>query len=296
MNKNDLLNLLRTNRFWAKKSLGQNFLIDDKALEKIVEAGEIQPEDMVIEIGPGMGALTERLIDSKANIISIELDQELAEYIQDKFKIYNNLEFKNNAEFEDLKIKKSSDIKISKLKIIHDDILKVNIPELIGDRRYKVIANIPYYITSKIIRIFLEQRNKPETMVLLVQKEVAERICAKPGDMSVLAVSVQYYGQPTIIDIVPANSFFPVPKVDSAILKIIVGSRKSEVGSEEKDFFRCVNIGFSSKRKTLVNNLSAGYGLDKEKVADILLSVGLSDKTRAQELSIEDWKNLCQRL
>jgi len=167
--------------------------------------------------------------------------------------------------------------------------------EIIGERSYKVVANIPYHITSKILELFLSRENKPETMVLLVQKEVAERICAKPGEMSVLAISVQLYGQPEIVDIVPKESFFPSPKVDSAILKV---DRIQAIDTilNEKDFFRCVHIGFAAKRKTLVNNLMAGIGLERQEVVDIIKSIGLKETVRAQELSIEEWKKLTQKI
>jgi 16S rRNA (adenine1518-N6/adenine1519-N6)-dimethyltransferase len=209
--------------------------------------------------------------------------------------------------------------------------LKLNLSEVVDDKPYKVVANIPYYITSKILRYFLEQENKPETIVLLTQKEVAEQITAKPGQMSLLSVSVQAYGEPEIVGIVKAGSFFPAPKVDSAILKIKnihsfshpeqgEGSRDDDKSARmrpgtsgldssampqndnierlipDKNFFRCVRIGFSSKRKTLLNNLSAGYHLDKEKVLDILIKSGLSENTRAQELGIEAWKKLSQMI
>jgi len=266
MNKSELINLLKTNKFWAKKSLGQNFLVDNEALNKIVEAAEIKPDDFVIEIGPGLGVLTDELNGKAKKIIAIEKDQELAEFIKDK--------------------------KFEKLTILNQDVLTTNIPELVGDQKYKVVANIPYYITSKIIRLFLEQENRPQLMVLLVQKEVAERICAEPGDMSVLAVSVQYYATPEIVDFVPASSFFPSPKVDSAILRISRrGDQKSDA-VDEKEFFRLVNIGFASKRKTLSNNISAGYRIDKKKAADIISSIGLNENVRAQELSVADWRKL----
>lgn len=299
MNKTELINLLKTNKLWAKKALGQNFLVDEEALNKIVEAAELKPDDMVIEVGPGMGVLTEELVKAAGEVIAIEMDGELAKYLSTKFEALNSKQIQN-----------------SKFKILNEDILKVNVPELVGDRKYKVVANIPYYITSKIIRLFLEQKNKPEMMVLLTQKEVAERICAAPGDMSVLSVSVQYFGRPEIVDVVPKESFFPVPKVDSAILKISniechskldlesrnyhidsgsqATGRNDEVFSiqNDKEFFRIVNIGFSSKRKTLENNLSAGLRIDKKEAADIIKKAGLSENVRAQELSIQDWNNL----
>lgn len=268
--KTQLISYLKQHGFWAKKGLSQNFLVDKEALDKIVEAAELKSDDIVIEVGPGVGTLTMELVQYAGRVIAIELDEKLA----------NQLSVISGQLPEEEK----------NLKIINIDVLKINLPELLDGKDYKVVANIPYAITSKIIRLFLTEKNKPKLMVLLVQKEVAERICAKPGEMSTLSVSVQLYGEPEIVDIVKSNSFFPSPKVDSAILKI--SNIKELEDFDEKAFFRCVNIGFASKRKTLLNNLSAGYHLDKKIVSDIIKSKGLSTDIRAQELSVEEWKKL----
>lgn len=266
-NKSELLNYLKQHKLWAKKGLSQNFLVDKEALDKIVEAADIKPDNFVVEVGPGVGVLTEKLIEKAGHVVSIELDNKL---------------------YELLKLKKSD-----KFEIFNADILKVNLDEVIEDKPYKVVANIPYAITSKIFELFLSREHKPELLVLLVQKEVAKRVCAKPGDMSILAISVQLFGQPEIIDIVPANSFFPVPKVDSAILKIVPGSQFAFSKEEEKHFFRLIHIGFSARRKTLANNLSVGYQLDREKVLAIIKNIGLKETVRAQELTLEQWRQLC---
>ena len=262
--KGELIKYLKDNNLWAKKSMGQNFLVNEGVLDKIVGASEIKSTDTVLEIGPGLGALTDKLIEKAGKVVAVEKDSRLASLL--KLKVKNN-----------------------KLKVLDADILDVD-PSKLMPKSYKLIANIPYYITGRIFKKFLEAENKPEVIVMLVQKEVAERICAKPGKMSVLAVSIQAYGEPEIVDIIKAGSFYPVPKVDSAIIKLKVKSRKYKV--REKDFFRCVKHGFASKRKTLINNFSAGYQLDKDKVKDIIVSVGLNENTRAQELSLDDWEKI----
>jgi 16S rRNA (adenine1518-N6/adenine1519-N6)-dimethyltransferase len=280
-NKTELLEYLKSNSLWAKHGLGQNFLVDRDALNKIIHAADLGQDDLVIEVGPGLGTLTEELIEKAGKVAAVEIDDKLAELLASKYRIAVSQPTLLNHD--------------SKLLVLNSDILKINIPELVGDRKYKVIANIPYYITSKIIKLFLTTPNKPKSIVLLVQKEVAERICAKPGDMSVLALSVQAYGKPEIIGIVPRESFFPSPDVDSAILKI---SDINYVLSETSEdvLFRAIKVGFSSRRKTLVNNLSSGYHIDKKNAADIIKSIGLSENVRAQELSLEEWVSLTKAI
>lgn len=271
--KSQLMKYLKEKGIWANKGLSQNFLVDKVALGKIVEAAEIKPEDQIIEIGPGVGTLTQELINKPNHVTSIELDPKLATLLIENYSTFENFE------------------------LISADVLRTNIGEIVGSKKYKVVANIPYAITSKIIKLFLTQKNKPESLVMLVQKEVAERICAKPGDMSTLAISVQLYGEPEIVDIVKSDCFFPAPKVDSAILKIKIQESKIKINSEnEKAFFRSVNVGFSSRRKKLLNNLSSGYHLDRKIVSDIMIQTGLSDNVRAQELTIEDWLSLSKKL
>lgn len=297
-NKSQLLDYLKQNDLWAKKGLSQNFLINKEALNKIVEAAEIKPDDLIVEIGPGTGILTTELIKSAGEVIAIEQDEKLAKLLEQQFChsefISESKEIPKQVRDDNRGVRDDSK---GKLKIICDDIMKVNLDDLIGNRKYMVVANIPYHITSKILELFLSRENKPETMVLLVQKEVAERICAKPGEMSVLAISVQLYGQPEIVDIVPKESFFPSPKVDSAILKIVISNQLSVVSKEqEKQIFRAVHIGFSAKRKTLINNLSSGYHISKEEASDIIKSIGLKETARAQEISISNWGELCRKM
>lgn len=295
--KSQLIKYLKENNLWAKKSLSQNFLIDRSALEKIVEAAELVPPlapptlggegDFVIEIGPGLGVLTQELVKKAGHVLSIELDQELAKLL------CNNISTTNNQQSFNKSNGCSVDVGGCKLIIINMDVLKLNLNEVIGSRPYKVVANIPYHITSKILELFLSREHKPELMVLLVQKEVAERVCAKPGDMSVLSVSVQLYGEPSIVGVVPKESFFPSPKVDSAILKVDT-TQITDNSFDEKSFFRLVHIGFASRRKTLANNLSAGYALPRERIVDIIKATGLKETVRAQELSLENWKRLLE--
>lgn len=250
-----------------KKSLGQNFLKDGSVLEKIIQSAELKSDDFVIEVGPGEGVLTEKLTQKSSKVLAIEIDQNLISNLEKKFK--------GNE----------------KVEIINDDILKINLENLTSNRDYKVIANIPYYITSKIIRLFLESENPPKEMILMTQKEVADRIIAKPGKMSLLAVSVQYYANAEILFEVSRDSFFPVPEVDSAVIKI---SNIKKQNTDSKKFFRIVKAGFSAKRKTLINNLSNGLHLEKDIIEEKIKTAGLKPTVRAQELSISDWKKLCE--
>jgi len=273
------------------RKLGQVFLKNQKIAQKIVKELEIKKGEIIVEIGPGTGFLTQELILSNEKIIAIEKDPKLIGYLKEKFANNKNLILIEGDIREILKEEKVQEIIQSKD----------------YNKGYKIVGNIPYYLTSYLLRLLMNlqnKQNKPKLVVLMVQKEVAERICAKPGDMSVLAISVQLYGQPEIVDIVTKESFFPSPKVDSAILRIVIASETKQsfpldrhatlamTKEEEKEFFRCVNIGFSSKRKKLINNLSAGYHLDRKIVSDIMKKSEINEGARAQELKIEDWKAL----
>lgn len=268
------------------KALGQNFLKDRQVLRKIIEAADLSADDKVIEVGPGEGALTNELIKRAGKVIGIEKDAGLAEKLADNFQ-FSILNSQSIHNFPILNFKK-------KAAIISGDILKINLPEIIKQNdflNYKVIANIPYYITSPIMQLFLETKYPPKEMILMVQKEVAERICAKPGDMSLLAVSVQYYAKAEKLFNVPKTAFWPVPEVDSAVIRVThTLERVSPEG--RKLFFRIVRAGFSSRRKTLLNNFSGSFHLDKKSVEAKLKKTGIDPIQRAQELSMEEWKKL----
>jgi 16S rRNA (adenine1518-N6/adenine1519-N6)-dimethyltransferase len=270
-------NTLKEEDLKVLKSLGQNFLIDEKALADIVAAAELKADDTVLEIGPGMGVLTLELAKKCKKVIAIEKDRKMSRFLEKK--IAETMGNKPNIE------------------VINEDILKINLPQFLQERgvsQYKVVANIPYYITSPIIKLFLETEIQPQMMVLLVQKEVAKRICASRGDMSILALSVLLYGQPTLVRTVDSSSFYPAPKVDSAILKIEDIGKKYPPEDYRK-IFRLIKIGFASKRKKLANNLSAGLKMDKTEVENILASLNIDKNARAQDLEMEDWVRTKER-
>lgn len=253
------------------KSLGQNFLTDEKVLDDMVKAADLKENDVAIEIGPGMGVLTFELAKIARKVIAIEKDRKMSGFLRRE--IEKIPEGQQNIE------------------ILNEDILGINLPEFLreqGIAKYKVVANIPYYITSMIIKLFLETQVQPEMMTLLVQKEVAERICAGKGDMSVLALSVLLYGNPEIVRVVGKDSFYPVPKVNSAILKIN-NIEKKYLPEDYAKIFRLIKIGFSSKRKKLANNLSAGLKMEKEEIENILSGCGIAKNARAQDLEVADW-------
>ncbi len=261
----DIKKTLKAFGVHSRKELGQHFLIDSTALSNIIEAADIRNDDTILEIGPGMGILTRELCRRAKRVVAVELDEAMVGIVKTTCIRYSNLEVKNQ------------------------DIMKYN-PSDLG--RYKLVANLPYYITSMVIRRFLETENKPEEMVILVQKEVAERICAKPSRMSILAVSVQFYGEPTIIAKVPHSSFFPTPGVDSAILKIRLYTKPLFPSVEPDIFFRIVKAGFSEKRKQLINSISGGLNISRDFTEKLLSEAGIDMMARAESLSMIDWHNL----
>jgi len=274
-----------------KKSLGQNFLKDQVVLKKIIEAADLSSDDLVVEVGPGEGVLTRELVKKAKEVIGIEKDGALAEKLVNNFQ-FSIFTWKSISNDPILNFK-------NKAAIISADILKVNLPEIIKQNsflNYKVIANIPYYITSPIIQLFLETEIPPTEMILMVQKEVAQRICAKPGEMSILAVSVQYYAKAELLFNVDKKSFYPVPEVDSAVIKISVNRNKRTVINKEetKKFFRVVKAGFSSRRKTLLNNLANSFHLPKNETEEKIKKAGIDPTSRAQDLSVDDWKKLSE--
>jgi len=253
------------------KGLGQNFLIDKNILEKIITASDIKSADTVLEVGPGIGTLTQELAKKAEKVIAVEKDETMVKILAETLADFKNVE------------------------VISGDILEFDNSKFIRNSKfetqnYKVVANIPYYLTSPLIRQFLEAENKPDFMVLMMQKEVAQRICSKAGDMSLLAVSVQFYAEPKIISYVSKNCFYPAPKIDSAIIKIT--PNKIPVPVDPELFFKIVKAGFSQPRKQLAGNLSAKLKLAKEQTIIWLAKNKIDPKQRAETLSIEDWKNL----
>lgn len=248
-----------------KKHLGQHWLHDRFVLDHIADCAEVTAGDTVVEVGPGLGTLTSILLSRAEKVISIEFDEDLARKLPGQFPGKN-------------------------LEVIHQDILQYDTSNLpVG---YKVVANVPYYITSKIIQKFMTAENKPSVVSLLIQKEVAERVAAKPGDMSILGVSAQLYADVSLGDVVPAELFTPPPKVDSQV--VILRTKEIELpsGVDERQFFRVVKAGFSAKRKKLRSSLSGGLALSKDEVVTLLEQAGISADDRAEELSVQQWGDL----
>jgi 16S rRNA (adenine1518-N6/adenine1519-N6)-dimethyltransferase len=251
-----------------KKSLGQNFLQDPAALESIVKAAEIEPDDSVLEVGPGLGSLTRYLAIHAREVVAVELDQRLLPLLQAILSPYDNV------------------------RLIQADILKVSPAELMSKDGYLVVANIPYYITSALLRHLLESHPRPRRMVLTVQKEVAERICAESGRMSLLSLSVQVYGRPRIIARIPAGAFYPAPKIDSAILRIEIAGEPGIPYELLDKFFQLAKAGFGQKRKTLRNSISAGLRITPTQAQSLLEAAGIDAQRRAETLSLDEWKTL----
>ena len=266
---------LRRFNFTPKKSLGQNFLFDPAIIDRIVAAGEVTANDVVLEIGPGAGSLTRCLAESAKEVIAVELDDRLIPILEYTLADYPNV------------------------KIVHGDILEIETSEVFKTSEvstsevYKVIANIPYYLTSAIIRHLLESKTKPSLIVLTVQREVAERLCAQPPEMSVLAVSVQVYGEPHIVGKIPAGAFYPKPDVESAIVRIDLFAAPPFASGEGTDqFFSMVKAGFSQKRKKLKNALASGLKIKMEEVEEMLSKAGIDSNRRAETLTVEEWKKI----
>lgn len=250
------------------KGLGQNFLSDPAALRRVMDAAEISPGDTVLEVGPGLGSLTRLLASEAARVVAVELDSGMVSALEDILQPFGNIE------------------------LVHADILEVDLSAFFPQGRYLVVANIPYYITSALLRHLLEAPNPPARLVLTVQKEVAERICAQTGDLSLLALSVQVYGQPKIAAKIPAGAFYPAPKVDSAVVRIDLYPEPLIPQSRLDDFFQLIKAGFSQKRKTLRNAVSGGMRWPKEKTETLFSQAGIDPQRRAQTLSLEEWATL----
>jgi len=260
--------LLREYQLQPKKSLGQNFLVDPNGLEKVMLAAGIGPNDAVLEIGAGLGSLTVLLAQTAGQVVAVEIDRSLLPPLTQALSAYRNV------------------------RIVEGDILKLPLEELIPGEGYLVVANIPYYISSAILRRLLGAETRPERMTLTVQQEVAERICARDGKLSLLALSVQVFGAPKIEARIPAGCFYPVPDVDSAVLSLALYPQPLIALEDMDDFFRLARAGFSQKRKTLRNALSAGLALPAAEIEKLLRAAGIDPQRRAETLSIPEWKRL----
>lgn len=247
------------------KSLGQHWLKDRDVLAHIADCAELSKEDIVLEIGPGLGTLTSELLKRSKGVVAVEFDEELAAKLPAQFPGTN-------------------------LEVITSDILSFDLSSL--PQNYAVVANVPYYITSKIVQLLMTADNKPRIAVLLVQKEVAERLAARPGRMSILAVSAQLFAEVSLGDVVPAKFFVPPPKVDSQV--VILKTRATPLLTDitENDFFRVVKAGFSSKRKKLRSSLSGGLGLGKLQTEELIRVAGISPDSRAEALDLQAWAEL----
>jgi 16S rRNA (adenine1518-N6/adenine1519-N6)-dimethyltransferase len=262
----------------TKKWLGQHFLRDNSVPPRIAQAAGIEPADLVVEVGPGLGVLTtelaSRLDPERGRLVAVELDERLLPLLEERFAAMPLVSF------------------------VHADVLDVPPEQLTDGRPYKLVANLPYYITSAILRHFLDAHHKPLSLTVMVQREVAERMAARPPEMSLLAVAVQFYGKPKVVFRVPPGAFQPPPKVDSAVVHINVyepGERPVQPTSEER-FFRVVQAGFGQRRKQLANTLSAGLDLSKQAVIEALNAAGIDPARRAETLDLHEWAALERQL
>lgn len=253
----------------ANKSLGQNFLINDEVINKIVDSAGINKEDLIIEIGPGLGTLTSRLLEKAKKVICIELDKRMIKILQNRFSLYNNFE------------------------LINEDILKVNLKEIIEKeletvKKVKVVANLPYYITTPIIMKLLEDKLNIESITVMVQKEVAKRLTAVPGDKlsGAITYAVNYYSEPQEIVIVPNSSFIPEPEVESEVIKLNLRNNPPVKLKDEELFFKLIKASFMQRRKTLVNGISNSGLMGKEEIKELLKKVGIKENTRGEELTL----------
>jgi len=275
----------------ARKSLGQNFLVDDAALDRIVAAAELTHDDVVLEIGPGLGTLTTRLAQAAGRVVAVEIDRHLIPLLRFVLASHSNVE------------------------LMHGDILQLDPAALLSNHptiqpsddsgrqvdryqvdRYKVVANLPYYITSAILRHLLEAAVRPSLLILTMQLEVAQRLIAAPGDLSLLAISVQFYGKPTIVTRISAGAFYPAPNVDSAVVRIDVPPQSPLEVSDVDRFFAVVKAGFGQKRKQIHNALKAGLVLPAEVIHVALAQAGIDPKRRAETLTLQEWAALAEAL
>lgn len=255
----------------AKKSLGQNFLHDQSIIDRILSVAHVQKSDRILEIGPGTGALTRALSEIGAQVLAIEIDPQLVERLNTIFVQSHNIS------------------------ILEGSVLDMNLEELLAHsefeyQKYKVVANIPYYITAPIIRTLLSLQSQASSITLMVQNEVADRLVAQPGSMSILSVMAQYYAEVEKCFFVPRTAFDPIPNVDSAVLQLL--PKRQFQASEDRHVFRIVRAGFSARRKTLANNLANAFHLERSRIEQLFLALGIGTMIRAQELSVAEWRAL----
>jgi 16S rRNA (adenine1518-N6/adenine1519-N6)-dimethyltransferase len=267
-NIRELRNFLYAHHIRPDKAFGQNFLVDHAVLQHIVEAAEIHADDQVLELGAGTGVLTRELAKHARRVVAVELEREMLSLLIKTMRNFTNVE------------------------IMERNLLFVDPTEIFGSKPYKLVANLPYYITAPTFRHFLESVNPPRLFVVMVQYEVAQRIVAGPGDLSLLGISVQFYGEPKIIVHVPARAFYPAPKVDSAILRIDLKDEVPLTPRQRDSFFGMVQAGFSERRKQLHNSLAHGLHRKNAEVQPWLLAANIDPSRRAETLSIEDWLRL----
>lgn len=260
--------LLKRYHIQPKKSLGQNFLVEPAGLMKVIDAAELSGSEEVLEIGAGLGSLTYLLAQTCARVTTVEIDRHMLEPLAEALKPFTNVQ------------------------IVPGDILELDPATLVSQENYVVVANIPYYITSAIIRHLLEANLKPSRIILTIQQEVAQRIVARDGKMSLLSLSVFVFGEPEIVSTIPAGSFFPAPDVDSAVLRIRLHPEPLIRSSQLDLFFKLAHAGFGQKRKTLRNSLSAGLSLPANEVEARLLEADIEPSRRAETLSMAEWARL----
>ncbi len=266
--------LLKQNGLKANKKLGQNFLINESIIDEIIEKAEVSQNDVIIEIGPGLGSLTAKLLERAKKVIAIELDEKLAAFLEKRFSLFDNFE------------------------LIQNDVLKVNLKEIASQYEHvKVVANLPYYITTPIVMKLLEEKLPLESITVMVQKEVGERFCATPNgkEYGAITVSIAYYTDAKIVIDVPKDNFDPVPEVDSVVVKLNIRKIPPVLLKDEKVFFRLIKAGFSQRRKTISNSLM-GVGKSKEEIKEILEKLNLKENLRAENLSIDDFANIANSL
>lgn len=302
MNLDHLQSLLKKYNIAPTKKRGQNFLVETSHLDVMLDAGEVNKEDTILEVGPGLGVLTEKLADQAKRVITIELDKKVIDYLHAEFlPQHDSVELiegdaLSSGVFHQLVSKLYRDIEPNAVLQPKDDTYKEVLETLDGS--YKLIANLPYQVTSRLLRQFLEAKPRPSQLVVMVQKEVAERIVAAPGNMSLLSLSVQAYSTPKLVSIIPANAYFPVPEVDSAILHCDLTQPNQAYGAldiqGQKLFWKLAKAGFSSKRKQLKNNLQSV--IKDRDILEVFSELGFSESARAQELSVNDWCKLVSLL